>query len=115
MINLTDLLIGGGKITVHHNLCGGIGSVTKITSTTSDIDTGLLILEARDGVRPTIGIHGHPEGIIECYTILTGYAAINDTIIECGGSMLCQAGEQHSLQALSDFVLVEFQKRKETD
>ena len=115
MIYLTDLINGGGKISVHQNLCGGTGSITKITSTKSDIDTGLLILETRDGIRPSIGMHGHPKGVVECYTILAGYAAINGTIIECGGSMLCQSGEQHSLQALADLVLVEFKKLNEKD
>lgn len=115
MINLTDLLVGGGKITIHPNLYGGTGSITKITSTTSDTDTGVLILETQNGIRPSIGMHGHPQGIVECYTILAGSASINDTAVDCGGSRLCQAGEQHNLQALSDFVLVEFQKFKEED
>ena len=115
MINLTDLLLDGGKITVHQNLYGGNGSVTKIASSTPNTDTGLLLLENRNGIRPSIGMHGHPNGIAECYTVVVGSVSINNPVIDCGGSLLCQAGDQHDLHALSDFVIVEFNKFNEED
>lgn len=94
-------------------LHGGIGRVIIYTDTSVHDDpkafeAGKILME--HGSR--IGIHAHPEGVTEDYTILTGKVIINGRIYRPGETAHCPEGQAHYAHNLLDESIIEFVKRK---
>lgn len=109
-----------------HNLAGGLGPIIKRVKREKEpniLEEGYLLLsQGVDGIRPTVGTHGHdgqsPTGkpVYETYTVIdTGNnsaALINGKIYRAGESCTCNPGETHNLQMAegTTSLLVHFRK-----